>query len=85
MGAVGGELIRQLKRLQDLLGDLHDAAVADERLAEIGDAVAADALASYRAQQNIVLAELVAAAPAAWHAFVAPENRQRLALAIARL
>ena len=78
-------IIQQLKRLQDLLGDLHDAVVADGRLAELDDAVEPTALASYRAQQQSILADLVAAAPEAWRAFVAPDNRRLLAVAIARL
>ena len=72
LGEEASELIQHLKRLQDLLGDLHDA-------------VEPAALASYRAHQQSILVDLVAAAPEAWRAFVAPDNRRRLAIAIARL
>ena len=85
LGEEGSELIRQLKRLQDLLGDLHDAVVADGRLAELDDVVEPAAQAAFRAQQQSVVAELVAAAPEAWRCFVAPENRRLLAVAIAKL
>jgi CHAD domain-containing protein len=85
LGEEGGEIVQQMKRLQDLLGDLHDAVVADGRLAELADAVEPTALASYRVEQQSILAELVSAAPEAWRTFVAPDNRRRLAVAIARL
>jgi CHAD domain-containing protein len=85
LGAEAGEIIEQLKRLQDVLGDLNDAAVVDARLAALGDAVEPTALAAYRARQASILADVVAAAPEAWRTFVAPSNRQLLAVAIARL
>jgi CHAD domain-containing protein len=85
LGEEGSEIVQQLKRLQDLLGDLNDAVVADDRLAELADAVEPTALASYRAEQQAIVAELASTVPQAWRIFVAPDNRRLLALAIARL
>ncbi len=85
LGEEGRELIRRLKQLQDLLGNLQDAAEIDHRLAGLADVVEPGALAAYRAHQQATLAELAAETPAAWRAFVAAEFRRLLALAIARL
>ena len=85
LGEEGSEIVQQMKRLQDLLGDLNDAVVADFRLAELADAVEPTALAAYRAEQQSIVAELVSATPDAWRGFVAADNRRLLAGAIARL
>jgi CHAD domain-containing protein len=85
LGDEGGEIILKLKRLQDLLGELNDAAVADLRLAELADVVEPEPLAAFRAHQQAVLAERAAAAPAALFAFVAPDTRRTLAIAISKL
>jgi CHAD domain-containing protein len=85
LGEEAGDIIRQLKRLQDVLGDLNDAVVVVDRLAALDDVVEPTALASHRARQQSILADLVAAAPEEWRAFVAPDNRRLLAVAIARL
>ena len=85
LGEEGSEIVRQMKRLQNLLGDLHDAVVADGRMAELADAVEPTALASYRAEQQSTSAALVAAVPETWRNFVAADNRRRLAIAIAKL
>jgi triphosphatase len=86
LGAEGTALVDQLKRLQDHLGDLNDAVVTAARLAEMrAYAPEQPALDTYHAVQEAIIADLSASAPDAWRAFVAPENRRLLALAIARL
>jgi CHAD domain-containing protein len=85
MGEEGRQLIRQLKRLQDLLGDLNDAAVAQAMLQEVPDDVRTAAVDQYMAEQDAIIAELRASAPAAFRAFVAGQNRQLLASAIAHI
>lgn len=85
LGEEAGEIVEQLKRVQDVLGDLNDAAVVEGRLAALDNAVEPTALATYRARQQSILADVVTAAPEVWRAFVAPANRRLLAVAIARL
>lgn len=83
LGPEGEELVAELKKLQDLLGDLNDAFVARERLRVLG--TASPALEAYISFQESILTELAAKVPVAWQDFVSPANRERLARAIARL
>ncbi len=86
LGPEGTELIGQLKVLQDLLGDLHDAFVAGEWLSGLREAgLASPALDVYADHQLATLHDLARRVPDAWRSFVSAENRRRLALAIARL
>ncbi len=86
LGKEGAQLVSQLKKLQDLLGDLNDASFTRERLLVMRDeGVPAWGLDAYIAHQESAQAELAAAAPAAFGAFVSPDNRRLLALAIAQL
>lgn len=85
LGDDGGKIIRKLKRLQDLLGELNDAAVAIARLAELNDVVEPEPLAAYVAHQEAILADRAAATPAALLGFVSQETRRTLAIAISKL
>ncbi|MCB0105178.1 MAG: CHAD domain-containing protein [Caldilineaceae bacterium] len=98
LGAEGEALIQHLKQLQDLLGDLNDAAVALARLrADCGEAVQggkakgnkggeeATAATAYFQQQQALLNRLTQEVPVALAHFVAHATRQDLALAIAHL
>ncbi len=96
LGEEASALIRQVTAMQDLLGELQDARVAEELLTAFLDArrpPAADrsaeaALAgveAYLAAQHSRQAELLAAFPAPWADLIGPEFRRRLALAIAAL
>jgi len=85
IGDEGKQLIKQLKRLQDHLGDLNDAAVAKTMLQELPDERQDAAVTQYIATQDAIIAELRETAPAAFRAFVARENRQLLAGAIAHM
>ncbi len=86
LGAEGAELVAQLKELQDLLGDLHDAFVAGQRLRALAESgLASPALEAYAEHQKVTLDELAQRVPEAWQSFVGAENRRRLALAVARL
>jgi len=89
-------LIKQVIAMQDLLGELQDARVAEALLTTFLDArkgAAADregaaALAgveAYLAEQRSRQAELLAGFPAPWAGLIGPEFRRRLALAIAAL
>jgi len=98
LGEEGEPLIQHLKQLQDLLGDLNDAAVAMARLrASCGGAIQgskakgnkgseeAAAATAYFQQQQSLLDRLTQEVPVALADFVAHATRQELALAIAHL
>jgi len=86
LGPDGAKLVTQLKVLQDLLGDLNDAAVMRARLLEMQlGGLPPEGAAAYLAHQERLLADLTGRVPATWRSFTGPENRRRLALAIARL
>jgi CHAD domain-containing protein len=86
LGEEGRALVKQLKALQDLLGDLNDAAVAHERLRNLqSDGLPPAGLDDYLAHQVALQHELAERAPDAWRAFVSAENRQLVALAVAHL
>jgi CHAD domain-containing protein len=86
LGDEGAGLVKQLKALQDLLGDLNDAAVAEARLEAIRAAGSPPAgLAPYLAHQQALQADLAARVPAAWRTFTGPENRRRVGQALARM
>lgn len=89
-------LIKQVTAMQDLLGELQDACVAEGLLADFLAAsrkptrksAAPDRLAgveAYLAAQHARQAELLADFPAPWAELVGPEFRRRLALAIAAI
>lgn len=96
LGEETAALIKQVTALQDLLGELQDACVAEglladflaERRKQMGKHSAAEALAgieAYLAAQHARQAELLAAFPAPWADLVGLEFRRRLALAIAAI
>jgi CHAD domain-containing protein len=86
LGPDGAKLVAQLKVLQDLLGDLNDAAVMRARLLEMQlGGLPPEGAAAYKVYQTAQAAELAARVPDAWRAFTDLENRRRLALAIAEL
>lgn len=89
-------LIKQVTALQDLLGELQDACVAEglladflaERRKQLGKHSAAEALAgieAYLAAQHARQAELLAAFPAPWAELIGLEFRRKLALAISAI
>lgn len=89
-------LIKQVTAMQDLLGELQDARVAEELLkaflaarreptAGREDAAALAGVEAYLAAQHSRQAELLAAFPAPWAELIGPEFRRRLVLAIAAL
>jgi CHAD domain-containing protein len=89
-------LIKQVTALQDLLGELQDACVAEglladflaERRKSVRKSAAAEDLAgieAYLAAQHARQAELLAAFPAPWAALIGLEFRQRLAMLIAAI
>jgi CHAD domain-containing protein len=86
LGAEGDELIEQLKRLQDLLGGINDAAVERQRLIEwqaagMDNPAVRGRLADLQQRTQTLSAET----PAVFAAFIDAANRRRLALAIARI
>jgi CHAD domain-containing protein len=86
LGAEGEKLIAQLKTLQDHLGDLNDADVERGRLfAMEGPLRSQQAVALRLEALEKVISHLREQAPARLDRFVAPTNRRRLAIAIARL
>jgi CHAD domain-containing protein len=85
LGDDADELVRRLKRLQEDLGELQDAVVANLTLVELAGSVDPAALDAYRAHQHTVIGTLAADVPTAWREFVAPKVREVLASALARL
>jgi CHAD domain-containing protein len=96
LGEETAALIKQVTALQDLLGELQDACVAEglladflaERRKQMGKHSAAEALAgieAYLAAQHARQAELLAAFPAPWAELVGLEFRRRLAMVIAAI
>lgn len=84
LGARGDVLIESLRILQDNLGDLNDAAVSKRMLGDT-EATLEPGQMRYRRAQDKAIARLQRKAGAEFAHFVAPTNRQRLALAIARI
>jgi CHAD domain-containing protein len=85
IGDDGQQLIQQIKQLQDQLGDLNDAAVAQEMLQALPSELQDATVAAYIATQETTIAELRQTIPAAFCSFIAAENRHLLAAAIARI
>lgn len=85
IGDDGRHLISQLKRLQDHLGDLNDAAVALDMLQQLPDGLQNATVEQYIAHQCSVMAELSESASDAFYEFVAAPNRHCLADAIAQI
>ena len=75
-------LITHLKGLQELLGDLNDAVIAETLIDETKQGHDAD---PYRQAQAQRMAELSKEVPAALAALVDPESRAQLANALSRL
>lgn len=82
-------LIKQVTAMQDLLGELQDARVAEQLLTSFLEEAPATAdltgVKTYLAAQQSRQRELLAAFPAPWADLVGPDFRRRLALAIAAL
>lgn len=84
-GASGARLITMLKRLQDQLGDLNDAAVSQSLLAEEQSCEIADAVESYHASQQTIIDRLQIEVAAALRDFVSPATRRLVAQAVMRI
>lgn len=82
LGAECEVLITRLKVLQELLGDLNDAVIAQTLVDEIG---AKQAVADYQQAQLALINSLRQQAPVAVAALVNQESRTELARALARL
>jgi CHAD domain-containing protein len=80
-----GQIIGSLKKLQDHLGELNDAAVAINRLGVAYDCVSVEQRAGivlYQDHFKQILAKHIATTPQAWAAFDTPELRGWLAQGI---
>ncbi len=82
LGKDGRVLINRLKKLQGLLGNLNDAAVAAEMARH--DGISEAAAEQHLAHQNQLLSELYARTPDALTQFTRTDTRKRLGRAIAR-
>ncbi len=85
LGTRADALIEDLRRLQDDLGDLNDAVVSKRMLAGDPQAPLEPGQMRYLRVQEKTIDKLRRKAGADFAHFVAPTNRQRLALAIARI
>ncbi len=90
-GVLGNEtaaLIKEVKHMQELLGDLNDAVVAVDLLDDLMAHLPPDdhaAVQAYQAFRGQEIESLVAQVPTYWEKFNREQNRQRLASAIAAL
>jgi CHAD domain-containing protein len=86
LGRDGEKLIKQLKKLQDHLGDLNDAVVVRDILYDM-QAKGQDLppLRRYLAEQVAMIERLRTSFPGVWHPFISPPNREVLMRAIVRL
>ena len=85
LGDRADALIADLRRLQDDLGDLNDAAVSKRMMSDEREAPLEPGQMRYLRAQEKAIDKLRRKASADFAHFVAPTNRQRLALAIARI
>ncbi|NJN83190.1 MAG: CHAD domain-containing protein, partial [Caldilineaceae bacterium] len=81
LGEEGALLIAQLKKLQDHLGDLNDAAVRQERVTLASGKVAK----AFKSEPDATVDRLRQTFPEVFRTFVGVENREALARAMARL
>jgi CHAD domain-containing protein len=86
LGNDGRTLIKQLRRLQDHLGDLNDAVVARDRLITGAPELREESgVRRYRERQEEIVARLIERFPTVWETFIARENRAVLMRALATL
>jgi CHAD domain-containing protein len=96
LGEETSALIKQVTAMQDLLGELQDACVAEGLLADFlkeqhkqlrkrGADDALIGIEAYLTAQHTRQAELIASFPPAWAGLIGPEFRRNLALAIATI
>ena len=85
LGEEGATLIGQLKRLQDVLGDLNDADVAHTMLHDLPAPLRNKTIAAYAKEQKAIMDDLSDLAPQTFFAFIDPQNRRLLAGAIAAM
>jgi CHAD domain-containing protein len=85
LGAYGAELISALKALQEHLGELNDASVTVTMLEDARGDADGPATAEYLAQQAALIPELADRLGDDLQAFLSPETRRKLALAIAEI
>ena len=91
-------IINELRRLQDHLGDLHDADVSSQIVRQfltewdarqtalpLGERQNPQPIVAYLSQQSAELHRLIVSFPQAWAQFNRPEVRMNLALAVAAL
>lgn len=86
LGSSGEKLIDRLKRLQDVLGELNDAVVAQGQVQALqGNGIGGPGVEAYLAHQEEVIQAQMAAFWGVWRRFLARKNRRRLARALAEL
>jgi len=95
LGNEGAELIADLKALQEHLGDLNDAFVSAQMLADVptppagdnpeGNAAPSGALHAYLAHQQVAIESLRARVPYDLQRCLSHETRRKLALALAHI
>lgn len=79
MGSEGRAFVKTLKRLQDVLGDLNDASVAQARLGELqADGHDTPAVGRYLDRQAEIIENCRQAVDAVWRPFISPESTARL-------
>ena len=84
LGPEAKRLLADLRKLQGDLGDLHDAVVSKQMIAEEQGAEASGAgVGSYERAQDKVIRRLSEQLEGDLHAFLSYRNRRRLVLAVA--
>ncbi len=79
MGSDGKEFVKTLKRMQDVLGDLNDASVAQARISELGDSAKGNpAIDRYLEKQSEVIERCRTTAESVWRPLTSEESLGRL-------
>ncbi|MBV7339074.1 CHAD domain-containing protein [Chloroflexi bacterium TSY] len=85
LGEEGPHFVQQLKKLQNLLGDLNDASVARDMLLALPKKVQTKAVKTYIKRQDKVIRKIEQQADSTLRTFLADENRARLGTMIGRI
>jgi CHAD domain-containing protein len=85
LGEDGQDVVKQLKKLQDQLGDMNDASVAKEMLLSLPKAVRTPSVKRYVKRQNRVMRKTQEQVEHALRNFLSDQDRERLGRMIARV
>lgn len=85
LGQEGEDFVKQLKKLQNLLGDLNDASVAKEMLSALPKEARTKAVKQYTKKQDKILHRIAVHIGDPLRAFLATNNRTSLGVMLSRI